>query len=275
MDIKCIALDLDRTTLNRDGRLSFENRKALEYAISKGIHIVIASGRSFSSLPTDMLSVSGIEFAITSNGAAVYDVKSGRRLHGYTLTPESVEMILDSMAEETITFEAFVDGIPYGSEAYVADPVAFGTPQAAVGYIQRTRQPVPDIVSFIRAHKDRLDSLDLVVHSEEEKQRLSLLLRASVPDIYVTSSVPQLVEISHRNAGKHSGVRFVTELLGLSPQQVAAFGDGENDADMLNYVGCGIAVANASPACLEAADQVTKAFDQDGVAHGIYHILQI
>ena len=81
------------------------------------------------------------------------------------------------------------------------------------------------------------------------------------------------MEISHREAGKHSGVRFVTELLGLSPEAVAAFGDGDNDADMLAYVGCGIAVANASPACLAAADLVTGHHDEDGVAQGIYQIL--
>ena len=80
MDIKCIALDLDRTTLNEHARLSEGNRAALEYAISKGVHIVIASGRGFDSLPEDVLSVPGIEYAITSNGASVYHIPSGKRL---------------------------------------------------------------------------------------------------------------------------------------------------------------------------------------------------
>ena len=80
MDIKCIALDLDRTTLNEHARLSGNNREALEYAISKGIHIVIASGRGFDSLPEDVLSIPGIEYAITSNGASVYHIPSGKRL---------------------------------------------------------------------------------------------------------------------------------------------------------------------------------------------------
>lgn len=57
MDIQCIALDLDRTTLDAQGRLSPANRQALEHAISKGVHIVIASGRAFRSLPRDVVSV--------------------------------------------------------------------------------------------------------------------------------------------------------------------------------------------------------------------------
>ena len=87
MPIQCIALDLDRTTLDGEGRLSPGNRRALEYAIAKGVHIVIASGRSFASLPRDVTAVPGIEYAITSNGAAVYHVPTGTRLHSYAMTP--------------------------------------------------------------------------------------------------------------------------------------------------------------------------------------------
>ena len=65
MNIKCIALDLDRTTLNASGRLSDGNYNALCHAIENGVHIVIASGRSFDTLPKDVLAVPGIEYAIT------------------------------------------------------------------------------------------------------------------------------------------------------------------------------------------------------------------
>ena len=57
MNIKCIALDLDRTTLNASGRLSDGNYNALCHAIENGVHIVIASGRSFDTLPKDELNM--------------------------------------------------------------------------------------------------------------------------------------------------------------------------------------------------------------------------
>lgn len=275
MDIQCIALDLDRTTLDAGGRLSPGNRQALEYAISKGVHIVIASGRAFASLPWDVVSIPGIEYAITSNGAAVYHVPTGKRLHGYMLEPQAVRDILRLTAEEALVYEAFVDGEAYADAAYVRDPVAHGATPQAIPYIQRTRHSEPNIRAFIRAHIHELDSLDLVVADEAAKLRIWVDLEKAVPDVYITSSVQQLIEISHADAGKHSGVRYVTELLGLSPAQTAAFGDGDNDADMLRYVGCGIAVENATPACLAAADRVTARHDQDGVARGIYDILQI
>ena len=275
MSIQCIALDLDRTTLDGSGRLSPENRRALEYAIAKGVHIVIASGRSFASLPRDVVAVPGIEYAITSNGAAVYHVPTGTRLHSYAMTPESVRRILEVAAEEPVVCEAFVDGAAYAHDAYVADPVQYGATPQAVGYIQSTRHPEPDIAGFIRRHITCLDSLDLIVREDAAKQRIWARLEDTVPDIYITSSVRQLIEISHRDAGKHSGVRFVAKRLGLSPSDIAAFGDGDNDADMLAFVGCGIAMANASPACLAAADHVTLDHRENCVAHGIFHILHL
>ena len=87
--------------------------------------------------------------------------------------------------------------------------------------------------------------------------------------------MPYLLELSNRLCGKHAGVRFVADRLGLSPEQLAAFGDGDNDADMLSYVGQGIAMANASPLCLAAARHVTLDHRHDGVAHGIRVILNI
>lgn len=120
-----------------------------------------------------------------------------------------------------------------------------------------------------------LESMDLVTVDEPLKQAMWALLRERVPGLYVTSSAPQLLELTHRDGGKHSGVRFVAERLGLSPDQIAAFGDGDNDVDLLRFAGCGIAVANASPACLAAADLVTLDHRQDGVAHGIYQLLDL
>ena len=275
MDIQCIALDLDCTTLDAGGRLSPGNRQALEHAISKGVHIVIASGRSFGALPRDVTSLPGVEYAITSNGAAVYHLSTGRRLHGYTLEPQDVLDILRLTAGEPVVYEAFLAGEAYADAAYVADPVRYGATPQAVSYIQRTRRPVADVRAFLRAHIRQLDSLDLVVGDQAARARIWAELARAVPGVYITSSVRQLIEISHADAGKHSGVRYVTELLGLPPAQTAAFGDGDNDADMLRYVGCGIAVENASPACLAAADYVTARHDRDGVARGIYDILRI
>ena len=275
MDIKCIALDLDCTTLNAQGTLSEGNRKALEYAISKGVHIVIASGRPFGALPADVMAVSGIEYAITSNGAAVYHIPTKKRLHGFTMTPESIHEILRLTKGEPLIYETFVEGIAHIDAAMMRDPASygFGDPQS-VRYLNATRTPQEDMIAFIEMHAHELDSLDLIFWDKHVADRVRERVCRNVADIYNTCTMWQMLELSYKEAGKHSGVRYVTELLGLSPAQTAAFGDGDNDVEMLQSVGCGVAMANASPACLAAADRVTGHHDQDGLAHGIYQLLE-
>lgn len=276
MNIKLIALDLDRTTLNAESRLSPGNRAALEYAISRGVHVVIASGRSFATLPEDVLSVPGIEYAITSNGSAVWHVPTKTCLKSYKLPAEAVRQVLQLTKDEYhVTYEGFIDGEAYGDIEYIRNPERFSAKPRGIAYIRATRHLEEDIQGFLLSHIDELESMDVVVPSLEYNHRIHSLLAEHIPELYITSSTPQLVELAHGDAGKHSGVKFVTELLGLSPDEAAAFGDGDNDADMLRSVGCGIAVANASPICMSAAQYVTLSHDQDGVAHAIYNILDL
>lgn len=274
MDIKCIALDLDRTTLNAQGELSKANEEAIRKAVAKGIHVCIASGRAFDTLPQDVVSIPGIEYAITSNGAAVYRIQDKQCLRSYVLTEQSVKKILELTKDFPVTYEGFIRGTAYAAKEYIEDPVKFGATEHAVAYVQSTRHLQDDIVSFLKQHDDELDSMDIVVKDEAQKQKVIEVLKAEVEDIYITSSISQLVEISYKDAGKRSGVKFITEYLGLNPKQVAAFGDADNDIDMLEYAGCGIAMENASNGLLAVADAVTLHHDRDGVAYALKNILK-
>mgnify|MGYP005770284549 FL=1 len=273
MRIRCIALDLDRTTLNSEGHLSERNRRTIERAISSGIQIAVASGRSLDSLPGEVLEIPGIRYAITSNGAAVYDLKGMLCLRQYKLKAEAVRDILRETEGEDVTFEAFIDGKPYAEKAYVEDPVRFGAMPRSIPYIQGTRKPTEDMRSFIREHEGELDCIDVVVKSEEHKRKLWKTLEKQAKDVYITSSVKQLLEISDVNAGKDAAAKFLIGYLGLSREELAGFGDGHNDSGLLKYAGIGFAVGNASAECREAADRIVASNDEDGVAEGIDYIL--
>ena len=272
--IKCIALDMDRTTLNRDGKLSEGNRKALEQAIAAGIHVIIASGRAFDTLPEDVLAVPGIEYAITSNGAAMYHVPDGKCLKRHQLGADAVEAIMKATKSESVTYEAFINGIAYADKAYVEEPARFDAPPEAVAYVKATRHILDDIKKFIEENKHHLDSMDVIVKDKEANEKVWEQIKNATDEVYITSSFAQLVEIADKNAGKKSGVAFFMELLGLKREEIAAFGDADNDADMLRFAGCGVAMENASEGCREAADYITKHHDEDGLAYGIRYILK-
>ncbi len=274
MKPKLIALDLDETTLNTEGCLSPANRTAIYQAITRGIQIVVATGRPISTVPEEIKNFSGIRYVIAGNGAAIYDLSENKAILRKTLLEEAVRKILELTADEALTYEAFINGVAYAQKDYVQNPTIYMDGERHTDYVQATRHPVENIRTFILEHQAELDSLDLVVQDFDTKKRMAKEL-GTLKNIYITTSTPPLLEISHKDCGKHRGLQFLTELLGINRNETVAFGNADNDAEMLQWAEVGVAVKNASSRCLVAADYITDESWNDGVAHAFQKLLYI
>ena len=275
MRYSLIAFDLDGTLLNVNGHLSEANRQALMDAMAKGIHVCICTGRAYNTIPSELLEFPGIEYAIANNGASVYRIKDRCKLNGLYIDEASVDKIIRVTSDMGVAYEAFVDGEAYAGKDYIDDPVSFGATQKAVEYVQMTRKPVDDIVKFMHEHKNELESMDIVVSGEDKKLEVISRIKQVTEDVYITSSVKQLVEISNIAGGKSTGLKFLAGYLGVERDAIAAFGDADNDIDMLEYAGCGVAMDNATDTLKAVADVVTTHHNEDGVAYAFKNILNI
>ena len=92
--IQLIALDLDGTTLTGDNVISERNRNALLEAMAQGVLVVPATGRTFEKMPSCIRELPGIQYAICSNGAAVYDVRADRNIYENLMPYETVAEML-------------------------------------------------------------------------------------------------------------------------------------------------------------------------------------
>ena len=88
--IRMIAFDLDGTTLQRGNVLSERNRQAMEKAAAAGVYVVPSTGRIVSFLPPCLTELPGIRYAITSNGAAVWDMQENRDRAGVSALHRAV-----------------------------------------------------------------------------------------------------------------------------------------------------------------------------------------
>lgn len=84
--------------------------------------------------------------------------------------------------------------------------------------------------------------------------------------LYLTTSLPYLLELGNPSVSKGTGVAFVAERLGISLDRIVSFGDGENDLELIAEAGFGIAVEDAHPLLLERAEWICPSAEVEGVA---------
>ncbi len=278
MNIKLIALDLDDTTLSTGGVLSDFNRTALLRAMECGIEIVVASGRNYTSLPKCITEIPGIRYAIVSNGACVYDIQKNERIAGYPLPVSAVELILSLISKNpSCRAEIVIDSIAYAPRDYLNDPLKFSPPTISphiVEYLQTTRHPVDDFYGFASENSHQLDSINITFTSATDRIEFQKRIEKETNEVYLTSSIGHLLEISNKRTGKGSGMRSVCEMLNIPLSKTAACGNADNDIDMIRCAFLGAAVENATESCKEAADIIIPKNTENGVGQFIYKILE-
>ena len=84
--------------------------------------------------------------------------------------------------------------------------------------------------------------------------------------LFISKSLPYFLEFAHPDVSKGSGLAFVADRLGFGPDETVACGDGENDRELLDWAGFGVAVANAHEDVLARADLVVPSVEEEGAA---------
>lgn len=265
LGIRLAALDMDDTLLRSDGTLSDKNRSALICALEAGIQVVPASGRSLCAMPDEVLSIPGMEYAVTSNGARVVDLETGKTLYQNGLSPKVIEAMFPLFDCGERIIEVFSEGQVYAPSNYVQDPAAFGVTDNRQSYIRETRIPVEDIFSFLRLSIGKVESINSIYKSDQQKEADRQIF-SSYSGMAVTSSMVYNLEIIGETTSKADGLAHLCALLDISPKQVIVCGDSGNDTEMFAFAGISVAMKNAAEEIRKAAGFTTLSNDEDGVA---------
>jgi Cof subfamily protein (haloacid dehalogenase superfamily) len=253
--VQAFACDLDRTLIGEDAVLSRQAVDAIAAARAAGIRVVIATGRMFRGVKPYLDEAGIVDPVICYQGAAVVDPSSGTfLLH----EPIPVELALEAIA--------LLNGAGFPPNCYVADElvVAQRTPQsdAYSAFQDLPVTEVGDLTAWLRQPPTKL----VAVGAPEELALLRARLAPHFGDrLHVTTSLPWLLELGHPLVSKGTGLGFVAEQLRFEPEQTVAFGDGENDVELLAQAGYGVAVERAHERLLAVADWTCPGPDNDGV----------
>lgn len=269
MAIRIILLDLDGTLLTREKQLSGANRAALERAADMGIWIVPSTGRFYEGIPAVVRELPFVRYAVTINGAQVYDAAEKRVLHRAEIPPEAAERVFDRLDTLPVIYDCFLDGWGYMDAENYARIDRFIEDPRVNRMVKELRRPVEHFREFIRRENRPLQKIQMFFRDMDRRREALESLAREFPDMAVTSSISNNIEINDRAATKGEALRFLCRYLGLEIRDTMAFGDGSNDMSMIQAAGIGVAMANADPGLKAAADFVTDTNDADGVAKAI------
>ncbi len=264
MSIRLIASDLDETLLDNNSRLTERTVAALKRAMAAGAYVVLASGRMVKAMSAYAETIKPNAPIIAFNGALTYDCAARRALDARRIPAQDARAIALACRETGLHVQAFTDDeYWYERKNDLSESYAQG-----IGgiYGRATGAPLEDWI-------DRpLCKMLMIVDPAAAPEITARFNRQFGERAVFAISRASYIECTARGVGKGAALAALAAHLGVAQAEVAAFGDAQNDLDMLKWAGHGYAVANARPEVLESA-LPAPATDDDGVARVIEQML--
>lgn len=263
------AVDLDGTVLHRDLTITGATLRAIEGLRGRGVRVVVATGRRFEGASEQARRLgSGDGDPLVCYGGSMV-----RRLSGETLLShrvphaESVEF-LSWAHERGLHARIFLDGLV----------VAASEPPEALDHLRSTEsrtqvEVVDSPAEWLQDSGEEPLKIVIVDHPEEVGKWLVEAQAEFSGRLFVTRSLPHYVEVGSREGSKARALKFLCSHFGVDPARTAAFGDADNDIDVLRLAGVGVVVGGMTGEVRRAADIVVPPIEEDGFARYVGELL--
>ncbi|MCR5796980.1 MAG: Cof-type HAD-IIB family hydrolase [Eubacterium sp.] len=272
-EIKLVTFDLDETALDSNKCLLPSTVQTVKKLVDIGIEVVPATGRVFTGVPEEVRDLPGVRYIIANNGGGVYDNKTGEILLEDGIDPiEAVPVLLD-LETLPVMADPFVKDGAYMCKKNIPLIDKMATSEPMREYIRSTRRVVDSVARHIAESKEIIQKITINFGSDENGDRIcydeTWEILNNYPELNSVSGGTNNIEVTRRGVSKASALEWLGAKLGIDASEMMAFGDSGNDAEMLEYVGLGIAVANAEQIALDVADYITESNNEDGIAKAV------
>ena len=266
--IKHLFSDMDGTVLNSNGEISEVNIGAIR---ESGLPFTLVSARSPQKLKKtiDSLEIDGVH--VSFNGGLIFE-KKGKDITILHREPINFslakKLVLDVRNKFPNTSISLYDEVNWNTdkknEGILVEYKIVHVDVNVVDFNEYFKEE-KDIfkVSFIEYDKEIFDKIADYVEKEFSNEKLT-----------IQRSLSGYLEITHINAKKSKGIEYISKLENLNKNELAAFGDGQNDIPMFETVGYSVVMDNATDDVKKYADYVTKSNNEDGVAYAIKNFVK-
>lgn len=263
---RLVASDVDGTLLDPHDRISERTQAAVHRVVAAGVPFVLVTGRPPRWIPPIVELLGHAGPTVCANGAVLYDAATGEVGHTVTMSPiqlrDAAQVVATALPGAKIAVELITDGaVLNGADQFLAE-LGYTHPWPSADSVAAPRDLIlgrPATKLLVRQPAASSDEMAVAV-------RELLNVQSTAPLELTYSTGYGLIEISAPGTTKGAGLARLAAELGIAPAEVLAVGDMPNDLSMLRWAGHGVAMANAHPAVLEAADEITAGNSEDGLA---------
>ena len=273
-NIKLVALDMDGTLFNDKLEITEENQKMIRKALDAGVQVIISTGRPYCGLPLDTFRELGIRYAITSNGGGIYDISDNSCIFSRCMPAEVIVPIIRYLQTKDIQYDAFIDGKRYRetSKQPIIDRLT-QFPAATRAFVKSNAIFVSDLAAYIEEEKLAVQKMTINFYplpdgTFMDRDDVWDYLTAN-PDVTALCGGYKNIEYTLTGTTKAMGLRFLADFFQIPMEATMACGDTQNDADIMQAAGIGVAMGNAENDIKSIADFVSKTNNESGVAYAI------
>lgn len=256
--IKMVVTDIDGTIYTPQNGITKEVKDCIQNLCSNGIHVAIATGRTYGSAKhiADEL---GIKCPLICYQGGLVNSYDGEILDVKYLNIDIAKEIINDFRKRNIHLNVYVEDKLYVEDdnKYIKDYIG----DKGIDYFK--------VNSFEELDLTKLNKLLAIRYDCKFIDNLIEELQQKYPQIYVVKSFDYFCEIANKNATKGNAIKFLANKFGLSTENVLAIGDQNNDIEMVQTAGIGVAMGNGTKQIKEAADFITDTVQNNGFVKAI------
>ena len=237
MKYRAIISDLDGTLLNGEHKISEYTKEVIRKIISKGIKFIIATGRHHKDALCFKNQLGADSYLVSANGSKVHDNKNNEII-SHNISKELTNKLLDIKISDEIIRGVYA-GDEWLTEFHIHE---FDEYHVESGF-------KPKVIDFEKLRDKEISKIFYISDNVKALEDLEKVLKENkefTEKLDITASLDNYLEIMTKEATKGNAVTEILEREGILPEEAIAFGDGLNDKEMLQVVGKGIIMGNAS-----------------------------
>lgn len=283
---KLVAVDLDGTMLNQYGIVTQNTKDTIKRVIEKGIDVIIASGRPIDSIKTIAKEIGSEKYFIAGNGALIYDIPKEQIIYDKQLSKQKVLEIMKICEENSISYNL------YTKETILAKALKYNVLYYQKENLkkQENEQTKISIIKNLYEYVEKNEEnkyLKITICDENKSIFQSIIKKLRKVDEIEVLDVSHMsrktikqgteeinieyyyTEITSKNVDKWEAIKYLSQKLGINPEEIIAIGDNINDKKMIEEAGMGIAMGGSTPVITQIADYITESNEEEGVAKAL------